>query len=303
MVSAIIAKANGRNKVVDFRDGLVPALVEDYAMMHGAGGKGHAPASVIKVTICDFSAGTGDKSTTVSANISPDLCEQLLEVCRQNMGTYVVDNQFPVFAEQRATNIKLRKAADMGFSILQNVVTFLGRFTGAAEKGEMPTSDKSALMLEKLLGKTMDRAMATEPPQTQPACLTMARHMDYSYSQDRVHNYAGSDFAPVQRLTISHATYRRDGALSNYPWTIKIVNGRAKVRVQSTGATTFDASTLTDIKEAYIQVSDTDMFHMMNRVTHYIVAWESLVTVPVIEQGLAQKEIERQKRLADQKVG
>lgn len=188
----------------------------------------------------------------------------------------------------------------MCFGVLQNAVTFFSRFNAAEEK---PTADKSALMLEKLLGKTMDRAMATEASPAQPACLTMARHMDYSYSQDRVHNYAGSDFAPVQRLTITHTTYRKDGDLSNYPWTIKITNGRAKVKVQSTGATTFDSSTLTDIKEAYIQVSDTDMFRMMSRVIHYIHVWESIVVAPVIEQGLAQKEIERQKRLADQKVG
>lgn len=164
MISTIIAKANARSKVVDFRDSLVPALVEDYAMMHGAGGKDHAPASVIKVTVCDYTAGTGDKSTTVTANISPDLCEQLFEVCRQNVGTYVIDNKFPVFTEQRATNIKLRKAADMDFGILQNVVTFLGRFVTATGKGETPGAGKVAQALHQLLSKTMDRAIATEPP-------------------------------------------------------------------------------------------------------------------------------------------
>lgn len=95
MISTIIAKANARSKVIDFRDGLVPALMEDYAMIHGTGGKDHAPASVIKVTVCDYTAGTGDKSTTVTANISPDLCERLFEVCRQNVGTYVIDKQIP----------------------------------------------------------------------------------------------------------------------------------------------------------------------------------------------------------------
>lgn len=131
----------------------------------------------------------------------------------------------------------------------------------------------------------------------------MARHMEYSYSQDRVHNYAGSDFAPVQRLTISHTTYRKDGSLSNYPWTVKITNGRAKVKVQSTGATTFDASTLTDTKEAYIQVSDTDMFRMLNRICHFIRVWESVMVPPLLEQGLELKEQERQKYLEAKKVG
>lgn len=209
-------------------------------------------------------------------------------------------NKFPVLTEQRAFQLKLRKTADMCFGVLQNAVTFFSRFNAAEEK---PTADKSALMLEKLLGKTMDRAMATEAPQPQPACLTMGRHMDYSYSQDRVHNYAGSDFAPVQRLTISHTTYRKAGDLSNYPWTIKITNGRARVKVQSTGATMFDASTLTDIKEAYIQVSDADMFRMLNRVCHYLRVWESVMVPPLMKQGIELRENERQKYLDSKKVG
>ena len=73
----IIAKTNGRNKVLDFRDGLVLAYPDDYAMIHGKGGKNHASTSVIKIAICDYSSGTGDKSTTLFANITPDVCEQI----------------------------------------------------------------------------------------------------------------------------------------------------------------------------------------------------------------------------------
>ena len=51
MSYGIIAKTNGRNKVIDFRDGLVLAYPEDYAMIHGKGGKGHAPTSVIKIAV------------------------------------------------------------------------------------------------------------------------------------------------------------------------------------------------------------------------------------------------------------
>lgn len=93
----IIAKTNGRNKVLDFRDGLVLAYPDDYAMIHGKGGKNHAPTSVIKIAICDYSSGTGDKSTTLFANITPDVCEQIFEVCKRNVGTTVVDNQCSFF--------------------------------------------------------------------------------------------------------------------------------------------------------------------------------------------------------------
>ena len=39
MVSKIITSANGKNKVIDFRDGLNLALPEHYATIHQTGGK------------------------------------------------------------------------------------------------------------------------------------------------------------------------------------------------------------------------------------------------------------------------
>ena len=48
MVNTIIAKTNGKDKVIDFRDCLNLANKDDYAMMHGIGGKstpGHQSSS------------------------------------------------------------------------------------------------------------------------------------------------------------------------------------------------------------------------------------------------------------------
>ena len=60
MVNTIIAKTNGKDKVIDFRDCLNLANQDDYAMMHGIGGEKHARTSVIKLTICDYTAGKGE---------------------------------------------------------------------------------------------------------------------------------------------------------------------------------------------------------------------------------------------------
>lgn len=127
------------------------------------------------------------------------------------------------------------------------------------------------------------------------ASVAMARHVDFYYTQDRVHSQKkGQDgFAPVQRLVIYHQTFRKDGALSNYPWTVKITNGEARVREQATGATTFEASSLRNTKEAFIQISDADMFRMMDRINRFISVWEMAFAIPLVKEGEAKREEER----------
>ena len=51
MISTIITKSNSINKVVDLRDKLILSKTEDYAQMHGIGGKDHNPNSTIQATV------------------------------------------------------------------------------------------------------------------------------------------------------------------------------------------------------------------------------------------------------------
>lgn len=301
MSYGIIAKTNGRNKVIDFRDGLVLARPEDYAMIHGKGGKSHAPTSVIKIAICDYSSGTNGGSTTLFANITPDVCEHIFEVCKGNVGTTVIDNNLLIFQELRAANKKLLKSADMQFNILNNVMNVLSRIEKA---DKVPALTAIASGMNTLLGKTKGKVMEVAEDTARPACMTMARHMDFNHSQDRVHAQKkdAQGYAPVQRLNIFHTTYRKDGQLGNYPWTVKITNAKAKVRVQSTGATTYDASSMKDTKEVFIQVSDADMFQMMSQVNRFIRVWEFAMAADLVRSGEAAREKERKDFLASRKT-
>lgn len=299
MVSPIIVKINARDKVLDFRDGLVPAMVEDYAMLHGCGGKGHASNSVIKLYICDYTAGTGDKSKTVSACISPELCEQLFEVCKNNLGNHVIPDDFAFFEEQRAINRKLHSMANMCYHALDGITKVLERYTDVASESKAPSTELVAAGLLKLLKKAKTCAEKPTAGAPRAAAMPLPRHMDYNYTQDRVHAFnSTSGIAPVQRLQIWHTAYRKEGDLGKYPWTIKVTNGKAKVRVLSTGATTFDPSTMKETEEAYIQASDSDMFRALCRVIHYINVWEAVFASKNVAKGRAQWDVERKKYLA-----
>ena len=166
------------------------------------------------------------------------------------------------------------------------------------EKAEkVPALTAVAAGLGNLLGKTRDKVMAAAEEPARPACMTMATHTDFNHSQDRVHAQKkdAQGYAPVQRLNIF-------GQLGNYPWTVKITNARAKVRVQPTGATTYDASSMKDVKEVFIQVSDADMFRMMSQVNRFIRVWEFAMATDLVRGGEAAREKERKEYLASRKT-
>lgn len=170
MVNTIIAKTNGKDKVIDFRDCLNLANKDDYAMMHGIGGKEHARTSVIKLTICDYTAGKGELSKTVSANISPATCEKLFEVCKRNIGTLVVDDNVAPLVEQRSHNKKQNKIADMQFEVLQHVLKLTKAIYKAANQKQMPGVEVIANSLISMLSQTKDHVLAQEedPPRPGP---------------------------------------------------------------------------------------------------------------------------------------
>ena len=293
MVSAIIAKTNGRDKVIDFRDYLNLANTDEYAMMHGIGGEKHSRVSVIKVVICDYTQGTGENSKTVSANISPTTVTKLLEVCKRNIGTLVLPNDMAPLVEQRIHQSDMKKIANMQFGVLRQVIKLCKSIQNAAQAKKMPGLDVIAGSLVAMLEK--EKTAVLEPTQVQNGgFFTVPSHCDITHEQDRVHasKQDADGYAPVQRLTISHQTYRQDGSLSRYPWYIKITKGIAKVRVSDIGATSFDPSTLKDTEEAFINVSEEDMYRCMVRVERYIDAWEKLNCLPLIKEGLARRQSE-----------
>lgn len=78
-ISQKCAKVNGNNKVIDFNGFLTQAKMEDFAMVHGCGGKGHARNSTIGITICDYTRGKNENSVTVKYNIDVEDCTVLYQ--------------------------------------------------------------------------------------------------------------------------------------------------------------------------------------------------------------------------------
>lgn len=116
--SDIIVKAAAKGKFVDFRNALVPAFEQDYAMIHGCGGKKHASRSCIKLFLTDYSAGTGDRAITVSANVGPEFIPYAFAVCEKNVGELPQNARDFSYRQERVNAYRKRQDGFVFVSVL-----------------------------------------------------------------------------------------------------------------------------------------------------------------------------------------
>lgn len=264
MISTIITKSNSINKVVDLRDKLILSKTEDYAQMHGIGGKDHNPNSTIQCMICDYSGSGNSKS--VSANISVDKVYYIAEQIKK-----IVFKQ----DESDKLSITAKEKSDLGvaYKTLINAI----REGKNANAVSLDAVHKAAQILVSV-GKGI-----TSP----------IEGYDFTYSQDKVDVYSKKDGkAPVNKLLITHQPMYK-GKKSNYPWCIKITNGVADIIEKEGGTVNYNAKTLNVTNEAFINVSNEDMYRMFTRTIRYIETWENAVVLPNVINGLKQREEER----------
>lgn len=256
--SDVIARAATKGKFLDFRNNLVMAYPQDYAMLHGTGGSKSARKSTIKAFMTDYS--NPNNKVVVSANIPPELPYELIEICKKNMGVPTLD-----------------------VTALNALVNNMSRETRLPPSGDgneylaIPSAAIQQLQ-DMLKGKNGVPASAGA---------------DYSYHQERVNVYGqAGGLVPVSTVQINRQGMRGSD-VSRLPWYVKISNFYAKASSQTNGTTAYVASSIQDMKEVYIVLSDSDMFRCMKRVARFIEVWEDTVCCGLVRQGLELKEQER----------
>lgn len=117
-ISKQIAKYATTKKLIEFNDKLRLPPLECYAHVQATGDKnqeGKNVNSLIGITMLDYSKGTGDKTVTVDANISPD--ELMYVYSKLNQGVEKFEmSQDKIFGEPdgtgkcRVTKLKIMRA-------------------------------------------------------------------------------------------------------------------------------------------------------------------------------------------------
>lgn len=311
--SDIIAKAAAKNKFLDFRPNLVLAHEKDYAMIHGIGGSQHALRSTIKCLITDYGV---KPSVVVSANISPELPSYILEVCRKNVGLL---GAVPATTNKRASMISplqaMAAAPQLGQHLLvaaglsnQPCVAVATTFLQNLESEEEVPEVKALLDLARKIPALPDDGSGNI---FVPLPVSMINQIadsfsagaaadssatkgkggdDFQYRQERVNSYRKeNNLCPVSILTISRVGIRKTGEVSKLPWTVKIENFKAP-SVERGGMTSYNGRGIVDKREAFVALTDFDMYRCLYRVERFIELWEMAYGIPLLTKGLAAKE-------------
>lgn len=285
-----IAGAAMKGKFVDFNDALVPADVKDYANLHGIGGKDHAPISGIRITITDYSQGTGDASKSVSAHAPREIFGEMLAICLRNAGT---DHMSGV-VKSIARNQKRQNA------ILQQIANICRTNIGVL-MGKIDSQDNAVQTWFDELKETLKKCFKSREDNELPSNWT-----DYTYHQDRVNVYQNiNGFVPVKTLDITRRNLReKDGNtdVSKNPWTISISSFLAKPKEHANGTVSYISSTIKDRTDAFIYLSDNDMYRCCYNVEHYIKIWEMAVCIPIVRLGLQEQEARRIERMTEREA-
>lgn len=294
-----IAKTAAPGKILEFTDALTVANPEDYAMLFGVGGGKHAPNAVIKVTICDFTAGKGEgKSVTVSSTLEPACIDAMYAVAENRIVNPLTDapqKQVQSSVPQRGVLLSDDAWNDLceGFLMLVQ----------EGKNGAVSLSGDSYVELGKRLrsvykdGKEFlakrDAAGYANENNAAPAYGP-----DYKYTQTRVNIYKkGNDgLAPVSLLTITHQAINNRGEVARYPWTVKITNGFAVPIVSDSGSIKYTRNSFRETGNTSIVVSDMDMFSLLGACKRFITAYSLGFGIPLVKNGVEGRYREYEER-------
>lgn len=272
-VSPIIAKAFGKNKVVDFRDNLSFAYANDYAMIHGCGGKNHAYNSTIECVICDFTKGKGDKSVNVSYGIPVHVIHKLYHASLKASFNELNGNDALMPA---VNNVLMWLRSVYGNDLRQ------GQFNP-----DLLASEYSRILDSCLpIGQELSNAVSS---------LTQNGTFSYYFEKSNPYVQRADGYAPVSSISINYKPLMQDGSASKYPWNIRIENFLAPLKRQENGSSYHISKNAKDKSSATVMLSKDDFERCMFACESFIRNWEELYQ-PTIWDGLCRKAEARQQR-------
>lgn len=273
-----ITKINGKDKVMDFSDALVKALLKDYANLHGCGGKDHAPNSGIRLTCCDFTKGTGASSVTTSVILDVRLCDKLLNV----VGAAV--NGTLGIAEQLRAVKEFAQANGMVIGWMQ-----AGRPPSYEQLVQLQQTLYNGLTAQDPEGKNGNPVWSHSFQKNNPHKSACRMIKDEQTGQER-------EFTPVSALNLSYTPSR------NYAWTIRVSNYWAPIIRQPNGASSHSNKEAVEKKEVQISVTTDDLYEALCDVAHYIHTWEARM-VPLVNAACNERDrraaLARQQKMAN----
>ena len=122
-----------------------------------------------------------------------------------------------------------------------------------------------------------------------------AGFQEFEWSQSKIYGAPDAQgYSTAQQFSISRHTTDSSGRPMKSPWRIQIVNGKGvKVQNQKGGSYMKSGSFLSE-KNAFIQLTDMDLYTLLKRTDSYITNWEAYMAPSLIANGKQAYEKQQQ---------
>ncbi|MDY4116843.1 MAG: hypothetical protein SOY35_13335, partial [Blautia sp.] len=109
---------------------------------------------------------------------------------------------------------------------------------------------------------------------------------EFEWSLSKIYgNPDAQGYSIAQQFSISRHVNDQNGRMMKSPWRIQIVNGKGiKVKNQNGGSYMKSGSFILE-KNAFIQLTDMDLYTLLKRTDSYITNWESCMAPSLISNG------------------
>lgn len=303
--NGVIVRGGNKTKRADFRDKLIPAYAEHYAMIHGAGGKKYAASSNIGLYVSDTNQQVDDskggtKALQVSYNLPPAFIRAWHEVASRVFTSWNESSNPSLLTQTlNREGSQLYSAMErLGYSTSSLYEIFMG-LQSAVNDPCIANTPLQTFLLQQLdsisvIGNEMNNISSTiNQVGTEMNGLTASLDLDtWSFKDMKGNPYTkdSNGLADAFSIQISYNPIGTDGKLSNHPWYVSITNGRAPLTEYSNGAITFKASEMKGTKNIGVNFSRYDMFKMLDATVRYIDLWEKTVGQQLVGQGVVEHQ-------------
>lgn len=122
-----------------------------------------------------------------------------------------------------------------------------------------------------------------------------AGFQEFEWSQSKIYGVPDAQgYSTAQQFSISRHVCDSSGRPMKSPWRIQIVNGKGvKVQNQKGGSYMKSGSFLSE-KNAFIQLTDMDLYTLLKRTDSYITNWEACMAPSLIANGKQAYEKQQQ---------
>lgn len=298
-VSDTISQVWASEKVLEARNTLTTANLDDYAMLQGCGGQDHARVSGIYTCITDISQNAKQQNRgtapTIGATVPTAIFSKAKTVAEFNLGNIHLEegeitNGFNAIGSVAAYAYAI-------FAMFVGLITGIGIAAGNLIIGKISRADIPRVVCD--IAKKARETLQDKCKQVYSMSkVDIPVYKDWEYSQNRVNTYKmlPDGRAAVTVLNISRKQYQlinNADTRQNKPWTVYVSSFRAFPVEQKNGTVSYNGASKADETSARIKLDDEQMYDFCHRVEHFETIWEITNCCGLVRDGLRLKEESR----------